>query len=295
MSTERLFGIVQHLLNVGSTTSKELGKIFEVSTRTIYRDINKLSSSGVPIYTEQGRNGGISLLNNHILNKVFLTSEEKNNLLVLLKGVQTINPGISERSFSKLKSLFQEEFDDWLEVDFSTWYGKKEADKTFELIKQSILKKNVIEFNYIGSNEKYTKRNCQPYKLVFKNQSWYLNAFCLIRKEFRFFKITRMSSICITSQTFAPLTVPAPSELKSIAHEIPLVLKFSRGIFYRVYDEFPHENIEIVNSNTIIVKINLPFKEWLIRYLLSFGTHLKVVSPKSITDAMKKEVQNIIL
>ena len=136
MSTTRLFGLIYHLLNHEKATTSELAKQFEVSTRTITRDINTLSSIGVPIYTETGRNGGVYLLSSFVLDKVLLSEEERKNLLLALKGIRQLTPQISGQSLAKLQSLFKQPDADWLEVDFSTWHRRENGNDTFDLLKE---------------------------------------------------------------------------------------------------------------------------------------------------------------
>lgn len=292
MSTERLFEIIYFLLNNKKATTTELASLFEVSTRTIHRDINKLSSLGIPIYTEPGRNGGIYLLNNFILDKVLLSKEEQDNLLLALKGTRKINPEISDQSFSKLHSLFNQSFDDWLEVDFSRWRTDiSKDDQPFELIKTSILNRNELTFTYISAKGTLESRRCQPHRLVFKSQSWYVQAFCLSRNAFRMFKVNRMSSIKKTDQLFSKIERLDSLKITSSGVTVSMTLEFSKEIFYRVYDEFDHDSITLKNSDVVIVKTEFPDEDWLIRYLLSFGKHIKILSPDSIKGKIAEELK----
>ena len=281
------------LNNKKSTTATELAKVFEVSSRTIYRDIDTLSTMGIPIYTEAGRNGGIHLLSNFTLNKILLSKEEQNSLLLVLKGLKQINPKINHQSFLKLQSLFKNSFDDWLEVDFSNWHQTNNNAQTFALLKSAILNQRQIKFNYIKANGELEKRRCDPVKLVFKAQAWYLQGFCLTRKAFRTFKINRMTAIEVLEQTFSSKTVPKIPKIDLQSDTIRLHLLFSEKICYRVYDEFNHHDIHSRDDGAVVVKTDLPDEEWLIRYLLSFGKYIKVLSPKSIKSKMKQELNEM--
>lgn len=148
MNSERLFGIIYYLLSKKRTTTSELAEHFEVSVRTVNRDINRLSEIGIPIYTEVGRTGGVYLLDSYILNNVLLSEKEQDYLLLAIRGIREINPQMSDESFLKLQSLFRNNFDDWLEIDFSPWYGKKDNLK-FEFLKESILNKMQIDVKSI--------------------------------------------------------------------------------------------------------------------------------------------------
>lgn len=287
MSTNRLFGIIYYLLNHQKATTTELANHFEVSTRTICRDINTLSSVGIPIYTETGRSGGVYLLSNYVLDKVFLSEEEQDNLLSILKGTRQINPQTNNQSFEKLYSLFGKPFDDWLEIDFMPWYQNHSSDEKFILLKKSILDRNEISFNY-ASKTGIQERLCYPYKLIFKSQSWYLQAFDLKKNDFRNFKINRINSVKVTNHYFQPVTVSKQSDVNLERKMVSVKLLFKKEIFYRVYDEFDHLDINLKDAESIIVQTQLPDEEWLIQYLLSFGRYLKVLEP----TAIKKRIQN---
>lgn len=290
MLVERLFGIVYYILNHKKATINELAEIFEVSTRTINRDINKLSNAGIPIYTEVGRNGGVYLLNNFILDNVLLSEEEQKAILFAIKGTSGINPKTNEQIFLKLQALFKQSSDNWLQIDLSTWHHSKSMDNKFELIKQSILNKNQLEFIYTSPTEACKKRICNPYRLIFKSQSWYLQAFCLMENAFRYFKLTRMNTITNKNKSFLPIIPPDIPKIKYTSKIIDIQLEFSKDIFYRVYDEFDTNDIIFKDSEKLIVKTEFPDEKWLIRYLLSFGKSLKILSPNTIITRMKEEL-----
>ena len=134
MQINRLFEIVYILLDKNTTSAKELAEHFEVSTRTIYRDVDTLSKAGIPIYATQGKNGGIALLDNFVLNKTVISEDEQNNILFALKSfTATAYPEI-EDTLSKLSSLFKKDNRNWIEVDFSNWGNEnKSEDKESEV------------------------------------------------------------------------------------------------------------------------------------------------------------------
>lgn len=293
MNSERLFGIIYYLLSKKRTTTSELAEHFEVSVRTVNRDINRLSEIGIPIYTEVGRTGGVYLLDSYILNNVLLSEKEQDYLLLALRGIREINPQMSDESFLKLQSLFRNNFDDWLEIDFSPWYGKKDNLK-FEFLKESILNKMQIEFFYMGVKLSNKKRVCHPYKLVYKSHSWYVYAFCIEKKDFRYFKVNRMNSIYSTGKSFSPIILPKPPTNYPQKEKILVSLEFSEKVLYRVFDEFSHEDIISKKEGSISVETSLPNDDSLIRYLLSFGKHLKVLSPDIIRDKIKEELMGTL-
>ena len=293
MTNERLFGIIYHLLNTKRTTSKELAVLFEVSTRTIFRDIDTLSALGIPIYADMGRNGGIYLLDHFVLDNVLLSKEEQEHLLLALTSIQKIIPEEQAQAYSKLQSLFNRAHDRWLEIDLSPWYQERE-DPTFDSLKTSILNKQKIAFNYLNASNQHSKRICKPLKLIFKSQTWYLHAFCMDKNDFRIFKISRMRSLQLLNETFVPIVVPEQSVPKIHKEKIYLTLVFSKDSLYRVFDEFDPQDIALQADGTAIVSTQLPDQEWLINYLLSFGKNLKIIHPTSIQDRVRKELTDML-
>ena len=148
MQINRLFEIVYILLDKKTVTAKELSERFEVSTRTIYRDVDTLSSAGIPIYMSKGKGGGIRLLENFVLNKSVLSEREQNEILTALHGLGVTNYPEVDNVLSKLSTLFNKNSQNWIEVDFSNWAGN---ERKFNLIKMGILDKKVIRFEYFSS------------------------------------------------------------------------------------------------------------------------------------------------
>nr|WP_025193665.1 YafY family protein [Enterococcus faecalis] len=289
MNIERLFGIIYYILNHKKATTSELSDLFEVSVRTINRDINKLSSLGIPIYTEVGRHGGVYLLDSFVLDKALLSEEEKRATLLALKSISSVDPNFFTNPYTKLQSLFQEEFDSWLEVDFSSWYQPLNSDSKFEKLKNSIFNRRQLEFTYMGVNSPNQKRKCNPHKLIYKSQSWYLQAFCVERRDFRYFKISRMHSLKVLNDSFTVRAIPKTPKMSLNEKNISMQLKFSKEVFYRVYDEFNHDDIINESDESILIETILPEADWLINYLLSFGSYLKVLSPRRIQNEIRKE------
>ena len=138
MRESRLFKILYYLLEKGQATAPELAEKFEVSVRTIYRDIDALSGAGIPIYAEAGRNGGIHLMNDFVLDKAVLSEEEKQEILVALQSIN-ITKDSSSQTLQKLSAIFQLHSENWLEVDFSGWGNKEFDNEKFELLKSAVI------------------------------------------------------------------------------------------------------------------------------------------------------------
>lgn len=289
MKNNRLFGIIYLLLSKETMTANELSEYFEVSTRTIYRDIETLSELNIPIYMSKGKNGGIHLLHNYKLDKTLLTDQEQNQILFSLQGVNKLQID-QDHIYEKLKNLFSKEEENWFEVDFSVWEDSEEHKKLFESMKDAIINKKVITFSYFSSYGTKTERKVEPLKLCFKYNSWYLSAYDKNKEDYRFFKIMRMKNLKLLDETFERKIPPSISQTDHQEKKVKLVLQIDKSLSYRVYDEFDNEAITKLDSGDFLVTVEFPMSDWVYGYILSFGNHIKVLKP----DHLKQEILEIL-
>ncbi len=181
MQTGRLFKITYILLERGAVTARELAERLEVTVRTVYRDVERLSAAGVPVYMERGRGGGLRLLGDFVLDKTVLTREEKDEILSSLAGLSAAGGGASD-ALKKLAALFGGHGADWIEVDFSGWGWSRDMKDLFELVRKAVLTRRALTFEYHGLRGESSVRAVEPLKLVFRGQSWYVYAWCRARK-----------------------------------------------------------------------------------------------------------------
>ena len=293
MRESRLFRIVYYLLQNGKATAPELAQKFEVSIRTIYRDIDVISSAGIPIYATQGKGGGISVLNDYTLDKSLFSEQEQEQMLTALQGMVATTEENSNELLTKLSGLFQINSTNWIEVDFSDWAHRTPQQDTFNIIKEAIFQKRVISFCYFSGKGNKEKRNVRPIRLVFKSKSWYLYSFCLLRNDYRFFKLTRIKELEMLSETFTQDFTPTKIEKQiQVENTVAVKLKFDRQAAFRVYDEFTDSITEDSQGN-LYVQIDLPDNEVLYSYVMSFSDSVEVIEPQSIREQMKKRLQKM--
>lgn len=291
MEQSRLFKIVYHLLEKGKSTAPELAKKFEVSIRTIYRDLDTISAAGVPIYATQGRGGGIFIMSDFVLNKSLLSEQEKEQILMALQGISATEYNQTDELLIKLGGLFQSKVTNWIEVDFSEWYKNTPNYNVFNLIKNAIFNQNMITFSYFAQEGNYSNRTVEPIKLIFKNKDWYLYGFCLLRNDFRFFKLTRIKDLEISSDTFrrAVENIPKVETVIKNKNFIHAKLKFYPKVAFRVYDEFT-DDVSKDNQGNLYVNIDLPDNETLFSYILSFGDNIEILEPDYLRHSMKEKL-----
>jgi predicted DNA-binding transcriptional regulator YafY len=297
MQINRLFEIVYILLDKKTTTASELAERFEVSVRTIYRDIDILSSAGVPIYASQGKGGGISLLGGYILNKSVLSEKEQNEILFALQSLKATGNPETDRVLSRLSSLFNKDTANWIEVDFTPWGSDKNQTSQFTILKDAILNRHIIEFEYINTSGEKSTRRAEPLKLIFKVHAWYLQGFCLSKNAYRTFRISRMSDVHTINEVFVQRVHEAVAEdLKEPETQkwIDVQLKIVPHGAYRVFDEFDEKEITKNQDGSFTIETSLPQSEWMFRYLLSFGTDMEVLGPENIRDILVNKLEEMI-
>ena len=295
MQINRLFEIVYILLNKKSITAKELSEHFEVSQRTIYRDIDTLCECGIPIYTSKGKGGGIGLLDSFILNKSILSEDEQNEILCALKSLQATNYKDNNSVLSKLSNLFGTTNTNWIEIDFSGWNSNSEEN--FSLLKHAILNTKVVSFDYYSSYGEKTTRSVEPLQLWFKDKNWYLKAFCKLKESYRIFRLSRIKNLFISDETFIRKLPEIQLESRSLEknHDIVnLKLNINSSQSYRVYDEFDYDQITVNDDNTFTVSASYPQGEWIYSYILSFGPDATVLEPEYVRNIIKVRLSKMI-
>lgn len=290
----RLFEIVYILLQKKKVTAKELADRFEVSTRTIYRDIEVLSSANIPIYASKGKDGGIGLLDEYVLNKAILSEEDQNQILFALQSITNVAGQKEEEILDKLSTLFNRKVEDWIKIDFANWGKDRKNEERFCMIKTAILSKKQIEFVYYNSNGEESKRIVEPLRIWFKDKAWYLISYCTIKEDYRIFKISRMKEVKILDKTFERKLPEEEKEKKYNFKSVLLELEISKEMAYRVYDEFESEEISKKENGNFIVKVEYPEGEWIYGFILSFGEHIKVLSPDKVKKIVKTKLEKTL-
>ena len=292
MQINRLFEMLHMMLNRKNITAKELSEYFEVSVRTVYRDIETLASAGIPVYSLRGKNGGIRLLEGYTLNKSLISQDEQNEIMYALQSLKAANYPESEETLKKLSLIFNKSSDNWIEVDFSR-YGSDD-NVLFENIKQAILKKLIIRFTYFNSRGEKSYRAADPLKILFKEKAWYLFAYCHNKKDIRQFKINRIKELILTEEHFDKSMEDFEiNDEKEAVKRVKVIVEIDKSQAYRVYDEFSEENINKMKDGNFEVIMENPESEWVYGYLLSFGEYLKVKEPERIKKNLFEKIEKM--
>jgi len=309
MQIDQLFELVYVLIDKKQVTAKAMAERFGVSTRTIYRWVDALSVSGVPIYSQNGRGGGIAISEKYALDTKVLSEEERLAIVSSVKALNSLsgNPAsvvnANIKAAEKISGLVEKNTD-WLEVDFAPWSPEGSiVRQVFGILRDSILEKRQVVFDYYSGNGNMERRTVHPWKLIYKGQAWYLQGWCTTRKAERFFKLTRMQNLDITGRT-ANITKLAAKEFET-KHNSPapqkykpklLTIKakvFPQKISY-LFDTFICSEVVPHKDGSITVTFTVPEEDWIYELLLSFGNNMKIISPKNVRDRILGLAEDVI-
>lgn len=294
LKLDRLVSILVILLRKERVQAKELAEMFDVSVRTILRDVDAINLAGIPIVTYQGANGGIGIAEGFRLDRSVLTRDDIASVIASLKGVaRTIPDKRHEVILEKFKNtLSPSQLEilnskvDQVVIDLNPWGGNEGIKDRLGDIRKAIEGSVEIEFVYTDSVGEKTNRRVEPYSLVLKGQKWYLYGWCAVRQDFRLFKLSRMTELKITDENFKPRQVsmdqlPWDSEWTKPDNVISLELIFENEVENHVMEWFGEDAVK-GEDGKIMVKSMLPENNWLYGFLLSFGTKVEVINPPHI-------------
>lgn len=307
----RLLSIIYILMNKGTVTAKELAERFEVSVRTIYRDIDVLSMAGIPVYTTKGRNGGIHLTEQFVLNKMLVSKKEQQQILAALASLRETGAHEEEKILDKLGDFFMEKPANWVAIDFSDWSGRRK--ELFNQIRDAILNRHAIQFDYYGQQGEMSHRCAEPIQLLFKEYTWYVRAYCRTRQAMRLFKVLRMKRVVVLDETFDIRDVAATNdrEKKALAADISkscsddyvdppandlipeITLWIDKKEAYRVYDRFDEEEITVLPDGHFEIHYRCPLDDWVYGMILSFGPSAKVLAPKHVQTEIRRRIEKM--
>ena len=294
MKINRLIEIITILLNRQTVTAKELANRFGVSARTIYRDVDVLSCAGIPIYTDKGKGGGISLLEDYTLNKTMLSKSESDGLILALKAMGATDYPEANALLEKIGSIFKSNMaHDWIEVDFESWSSKVNEDNKFSKIRDAIINSLVIHFDYFNGSGIKSNRDADPVKLIFNAYTWHLIAYCHNRNEHRMFRLSRIKNVQITDRHFTRR--PITEEEKQVVHGplTQLKMRCAEKVLNRLYDTFDEQFISPNSDGSFDLTVEIPDEEWIYGFVLSFGSDAEVLAPKHILDGVKTRAKEV--
>ena len=283
MKIDRLIGIISILLQKEKVTAPYLAEKFEVSRRTINRDVENLCKAGIPIVTEQGKNGGISIAEGYKVDKTLFTSGE---IQAILSGLKSLDSVSGSNRYQLLMDKLSCGSNDYVGasgpvvINLSSWYQSSLPPK-FELIKDAIERKKKIEFHYYGPGGDNT-RILEPCLLIFEWSSWYVWGYCLLRDDFRMFKLNRMDQIRCTNEDCEKREIPLyhmdPRKV-SWTNGVEVTAEFDKSMKWRLIEEFGINSFSENADGMLLMNIGWSDQESLFGWLLGFRDCVRIIEP----------------
>ncbi|GKS13526.1 transcriptional regulator [Paenibacillus chitinolyticus] len=285
---ERLISIIMILLKKNIVSTNEFAQLFNVSKRTILRDMETLSLSNIPIYSIHGVNGGYGIMDEYKVDKRLLSSSDLENILTALGGLEQIL--ISEEvelTIKKIEAMVSPLAPkSSIQLSFYDWEGRSEIIQTLKTCQESILKRRLVSFEYIDKNGTTTNRIVEPYQLHFSETSWYLKGFCLHRMSNRTFKLSRIDHLHMNEKTFSPRDdlLEQEQEASYQPQQVAIQALISPSIKDQFIERYGRKSIENHSSEFLLATIYVPQNSTGFQFLASFGTNLKIVEPKTYVE-----------
>lgn len=304
MKVDRLLSIIMILLDKERISAQELADMFEVSLRTIYRDIDAIDLAGIPIHSTSGVGGGFEIMPNYKIDKKVFSAADLSAILTGLSGLSNmIQGGELINALAKVKSFVPADRAKEIElkvnqiyIDLSQWMGNSNIQPYLDMIKTALQESKLLSFAYVAHHGNKAVRTVEPYQLVLKSSHWYLQGYCHKRNDFRLFRISRMSNLQIQEETFTLRDFQKPqlefTEILS-AMQTEIKIRIHKSIMDRVLDYCAYENFSPDGAEHYIV--SFPFVENGYHYdiLLSFGDKCECLEPLHIRTEIKRRIHEI--
>lgn len=304
MKVDRLISIIMVLLDKDRIGAQELADLFEVSPRTIYRDIDAINMAGIPVCSIPGVGGGFEIMPGYKIDKnVFSTAD----LSALLMGLSSLSGMVQgdemAHALAKVRSFIPADKAKDIElkvnqicIDLSPWMGSGNTQSYLEMIKAALQDNKVLSFEYIAHHGNKTARTVEPYQLVLKGSHWYFQGYCLKRNDYRLFRLSRMSNLQVQEDIFTPRVYQKPIldfEETLETMQIKIKLRVHKSVIDRVLDFCSYECFTPDGIEHYIV--NFPFIEndYYYSILFSFGNQCECLEPLHIRTEIKRRLHDM--
>lgn len=304
MKVDRLLSIIMILLDKERIGAQELADMFEVSLRTIYRDIDAINMAGIPVRSTPGVGGGFEIMQKYKLDKkVFSTAD----LSAILMGLSSLSDMIQgnelANALAKVKSLIPDDRAkditlkaNQIYIDLSPWMGNSSIQPYLEIIKTALQEGRLLSFEYVAHHGYKTERTAEPYQLVLKNSHWYLQGFCHKRNDYRLFRLSRMSNLQMQEETFTPRNYQKPAldfaeTLETMQTKIRI--RIHKSVMDRVLDYCAYEDLTPDGDEYYIAGFPFIENEYYYDILFSFGDKCECLEPSHIRTEMKRRIHAI--
>jgi len=295
---ERLISIIMILLKKDVVSTTEFTQLFNVSKRTILRDMETLSLSNIPIYSVNGVHGGYGIMNEYKVDKRLLSNSDLENIITALGGLEQILVSEEvEMTIKKIEAMVSPlSLNRSMQLSFYDWEGRSEILQTLKTCQESILKRKFVSFDYIDKNGAMTNRMVEPYELHFIETSWYLIGFCLHRQGYRSFKLSRIDRLTMNERTFHLRDYLSEKERESSFQPQLVAIKalISPSIKDQFIERYGRKSIENYSSELLLATIYVPRNSTGFQFIASFGTNLKIIEPKAYVEDFRSYLNKMM-
>ncbi len=297
MKLDRLLGIITLLLQRERITAPELAARFEVSRRTILRDIDDICKAGIPIITYQGGAGGISIAEGYKLDKSVLTTDELHNIIAGLKSLGSVSDstgieGLIQKLSPKNEAVIS--FRDSILIDLSS-HHKTSLSEKISLLKSAIKENKLVRFDYY-SEKGHQNRTIEPYFVTFRWTAWYIFGYCQESKGFRLFKLNRLWKHRVLDEIFTPREIPSIElAMDYFSDENKITVLFDKSMEYRLIEEYGPDCYQVMEDGSLKFSVGYTNKGYMMSWILAFGDKAKVIEPPDFAIDIKEMAKNILL
>lgn len=295
MKIDRLIGIITTLQQKKIVTAPYLAEKFEVSRRTINRDIEDICKAGIPIVTTQGANGGISIMDGFSLDTTVFTEQELTAIFTGLKSLDSVSYSESaERLAQKIGGSEAIKLADHMVIDLSSFYKDDLASK-IEQIKLAVKENRCIAFHYCYNKDEADKL-IEPYLIVFKWSDWYVFGFCKERQDFRMYKLRRMWNLTVTDETFTVREVPEEKKNfgRSMTDDYYITAIYDPSEKYKLVEEYGPDSFTVMDDGRLWTRWGFTDPERTLQRFLSFGDNVEIVEPLEFKEKVRMTIEKML-
>lgn len=304
MKVDRLVSIIMTLLDKKRIGAQELAEMFEVSPRTIYRDIDAINLAGIPVRSIPGVGGGFEIMPEYKIDKKVFSTDDLSAILMglsnlsnMVRANELVNVLAKVKSFipaDKAKDI--EIKTNQIRIDLSPWLGNRNIQPYLRMIQTALENNNLLSFEYIAHQGKKTARTVEPYQLVVKSGHWYFYGYCCRRDDYRLFRLSRMSGLRVEQEAFIPRDYQRPvlnfeEIMETMQTEIKI--RIHKSVLDRVLEFCAYDNFVPDGNEYYIVRFPFIENEYYYDILLSFGDKCECLEPLHIRSEMEHRIRNI--
>ncbi len=307
---DRLVATILLLQSKRIVRAKDIAHHFEISIRTVYRDMKALCEAGVPVAAEAGE--GYSLVEGYHLPPVMFTDAEASALLLGGKFIEKLTDSSiiknAESALLKIQSVLPGETRDYLETlqrATEVLLRPRQAregfrDGTMATIQAAIVHRRVVSMEYYSHHrDSFSTRDVEPLGLLFYARHWHVISYCRLREDFRDFRTDRIRSLRVRDEGFTARQGYSLKDFMAtfdeVKNAIEVKIKFKNETAGYMRERYQFGLVAEKQLKTgVVMTFVVPSLEFLIGTLLAYGSNAEVISPQSLKDRLSEEANKIV-